>query len=78
MDADIDALHSREEAFHLIGVGAVMSLVRLGVIDTLELVQASEVVIALVLVCEDPGCPQGPGRSPGCVASSSKMMRVNV
>jgi hypothetical protein len=50
VDADIGALHTREEALDLVGVRAVLGLVGLGVVHPLQLVQPDQVVVAGVLV----------------------------
>lgn len=70
VDADIGALYAREEAFDLVGIGAILGLIGLGVIDTLQFVQANQVVIALMLVGEHLGVPQDviPGGRPCGIA----------
>jgi hypothetical protein len=50
VDADVGALHPQEEALDLVGVRAVPRLVSLRVVDTLQLVQSGQIVVAGVLV----------------------------
>lgn len=57
VDADVGPLDPREEALDLIGVCAIVGLIGLRVVDALQLVQASQVVIAAVLVREDRCLP---------------------
>jgi hypothetical protein len=50
VDADVGALHPREEALDLVGVRAVLRLLSLRMVDTLQLVQSSQIVVAGVFV----------------------------